>query len=145
VIVYFDTSALGPLLVVEAGSRPAPELWDGASRAASVRLLYPEARAALAQAQRTGRLSARQLRSAVRGLDDLYRQLDLVELDETLAEDAGDLAETHGLRGYDAVHLAAARRLDDAELVVATGDSALLTAARQLGLTTATTAVSSKL
>jgi predicted nucleic acid-binding protein len=139
VIVYFDTSALVPLLVVEAGSRAARELWDRASRVVSIRLLYPEARAALAQAQRNGRLTARQLRSAVRGLEDHYEQLDLVELDETLAHDAGDLAEAHGLRGYDAVHLAAARRLDDADLVVATGDAALLTAAQRLGLNTATT------
>jgi predicted nucleic acid-binding protein len=142
VIVYFDTSALVPLLVVEAGSRAARELWDRASRVVSIRLLYP-ARAALAQAQRNGRLTARQLRSAVRGLEDHYGQLDLVELDETLAKDAGELAEAHALRGYDAVHLAAARRLDDAELVVATGDAALLTAAHRLGLNTATTAASS--
>jgi predicted nucleic acid-binding protein len=140
VIVYFDTSALVPLLVVEAGSRAARELWDRASRVVSIRLLYPEARAALAQAQRNGRLTARQLRSAVRGLEGHYGQLDLVELDETLAHDAGDLAEAHALRWYDAVHLAAARRLDDADLVVAAGDSALLAAAQRLGLNTAATA-----
>jgi predicted nucleic acid-binding protein len=139
VIVYFDTTALVPLLVVEVGSRAARDLWDRASRVASVRLLYPEARAALAQAHRNGRLTARQLRSAVRGLEDHYEQLDLVELDETLAQDAGHLAEIHGLRGCDAVHLAAARRLDDADLVVATGDAALLTAAQRLELNTATT------
>jgi uncharacterized protein len=137
VIVYFDTSALVPLLVLEPGSPAARELWDEAPRVASVRLVYPEARAALAQARRTARVTSRQLRSAVRALDDHYEQLDLVELDETLAHQAGDLAETHGLRGYDAVHLAAARRLDDHELVVAAGDRLLLTAAARLGLGTA--------
>ena len=127
---------------MEAGSRtPAAKLGNRASRVASVRLLYPEARAALAQAQRNRRLTARQLRQdAVRGLEDHYEQLDLVELDETLAQDAGDLAEARGLRGHDAVRLAAARRLDDADLVVATGDTALLTAAKRLGLNTTTTA-----
>jgi len=137
VIVYFDTSALVPLLVFEPGSPAARELWDEASRVASVRLVYPEARAALAQARRSGRVTPRQLRSAVRALDDRYEQLDLVELDGTLAHRAGDLAETHGLRGYDAVHLAAAHRLDDHELVVAAGDRALLVAAADLGLATA--------
>lgn len=136
-IVYFDTSALVPLLVNEPGSPAARELWDSASRVASVRLVYPEARAALAQAQRTGRLTVRQLRSAVRALDDHYEQLDLVELDETLARHAGDLAETHRLRGYDAVHLAAAQRLEDDELVVAAGDRPVLAAAARLGLATA--------
>jgi predicted nucleic acid-binding protein len=137
VIVYFDTSALVPLLVVEPGSPTARQLWDEASRVASVRLVYPEARAALAQARRYGRVTARQLRSAVRALEDHYEQLDLVELDETLAHHAGDLAETHELRGYDAVHLAAAHRLDDPELVVAAGDRSLLAAAARLGLSTA--------
>lgn len=35
-------------------------------------------------------------------LDRLYEQLDLVELDAELAGEAGALAETHDLRGYDA-------------------------------------------
>jgi uncharacterized protein len=137
VIAYFDTSALVPLIVAELGSAAARELWDGASRVASVRLVYPEARAALAQARREGRLTARQLRPAVRALNDLYRQLDVVEVDETLAYHAGDLAEAHALRGYDAVHLAAAHWLEDADLVLAAGDRALLAAASRLGLTTA--------
>jgi uncharacterized protein len=137
VIAYFDTSALVPLIVAEPGSGAARELWDGASRVASVRLIYPEARAALAQARRENRISARQLRPAVQALDDRYLQLDVVEVDETLAHDAGELAEAHGLRGYDAVHLAAARRIDDGDLVMAAGDRALLVAANQLRLNTA--------
>ncbi|MCI0635809.1 MAG: type II toxin-antitoxin system VapC family toxin, partial [Actinobacteria bacterium] len=116
-ISYFDTSALVPLIVAESGSSAARELWDEASRVTSVRLVYPEARAALAQARREGRLTTRQLRSAVRALHDLYVQLDVVEIDEVLAHHAGELAEALGLRGYDAVHLAAAQRLDDVELV----------------------------
>jgi len=137
VIAYFDTSAVVPLLGAEPGSAAARELWDRASRVASVRLVYPEARAALAQAQRSGRLTAGQLRAAVRALEDRYEQLDLVELDETLAQHAGELAETYGLRGYDAVHLAAAARLSGDELVVVAGDRPLLAAGESLGLATA--------
>jgi uncharacterized protein len=137
-MAYFDTSALVPLIVAEPGSPVARDLWDSASRVESVCLVYPEARAALSQAGRNGRLTVRQLRSAVRALDDHYLQLDVVEVDEGLARHAGDLAETHDLRGYDAVHLAAAHRLDDAELVVAAGDRVLLAAASQLGLNTVT-------
>jgi len=138
VIVYFDTSALVPLLVAEPGSPGARELWDGASRVASVRLVYPETRAALAQARRDRRLTAGQLRAAVDALNDHYQQLDVVEVDEELVYNAGELAERQDLRGYDAVHLAAAQRLDDPELVVAAGDRALLGAANRLGLSTAT-------
>ncbi|MGH9267892.1 MAG: type II toxin-antitoxin system VapC family toxin, partial [Acidimicrobiales bacterium] len=111
-----------PLLVAEAGSARAAILWDEADRAVSIRLVYPEGRAALAQAQRLGRLTVRQLRAAVRELGARYQELDLVELDDVLARRAGHLAELHGLRGYDAVHLAAADRARDPDLVVVAGD-----------------------
>ena len=136
-IAYFDTSAVVPLLVAEPGSVRAATLWDGADRAVSVRLLYPEGRAALAQAQRLGRLTARQLRAAVAELEARYVELDLIELDDALARRAGHLAELHGLRGYDAMHLAAADRVRDPDLVVVAGDRALLTAAIAEGMATA--------
>ncbi len=66
-----------------------------------------------------------------------YRELDLVEIDAGLAHRAGDLAESHGLRGYDAVHLAAAIRVDEPGTVFATGDPALLGAAERAGMATA--------
>jgi predicted nucleic acid-binding protein len=78
VIAYFDTSAVVPLLVVEAGSPRAAALWDGADRVVSARLVYPEGRAALAQAHRLGRLTARQLRATVTEFDSRYEELDLV-------------------------------------------------------------------
>jgi uncharacterized protein len=129
VIAYFDTSAVVPLLVVESGSARAATLWDGADRVVSARLVYPEGRAALAQAHRLGRLTSRQLRAAVNEFESRYEEFDLVEVDDPLARHAGQLAEAHGLRGYDAVHLAAAHRVRDPDLVVVAGDQALLVAA----------------
>jgi predicted nucleic acid-binding protein len=134
VIAYFDTSAVVPLLVVEAGSTRAAVLWDGADRVVSARLVYPEGRAALALAHRLGRLTARQLRAAVAELDSKYEEFDLVEVDDMLARRAGHLAEAHGLRGYDAVHLAAADRVRNPDLVVVAGDGALLAAAATEGI-----------
>src|SRR5207244_7507343 len=72
VIAYFDTSAVVPLLVAERGSALVASLWDGADRAVSGRVAYPEARAALAQAHRLGRLTARQLRDAGHALGSLF-------------------------------------------------------------------------
>ena len=137
-IVYFDTSALIPLLVEEPASEAASELWDHADRVVSVRLLYPEARAALAQAQRMQRLSPAQLETAVKQLESLVRQLDHIEVTSELASRAGELAETEALRGYDAAHLAAAETISDADLVVAAADNALRAAARKQGFATAT-------
>lgn len=136
-IAYFDTSAVVPLLVLEDGSARAAALWDGADRVVSARLVYPEGRAALAQAHRLGRLTARRLRAAVDELDARYEELDIVEIDDDLARHAGLLAELHSLRCYDAVHLAAADRIRDPDLVVVAGDGALLAAATAAGMTIA--------
>ncbi len=134
---YFDTSAVIPLLVEEPTSPAVAELWAAATRLVTVRLLYPEARAALARARRDGRLGGRQHRAAVAGLGQLDEQFDHVELTAELAARAGDLAEAEALRGYDAVHLAAAELAADDELVMVTGDAALRSAARRLGIATA--------
>jgi predicted nucleic acid-binding protein len=133
-IAYFDTSAVVPLLIAEPGSARAASLWDGADRAVSVRLIYLETRAALAQATRLGRLTARQLRDAVNGFDSLFEEIDLVEVDDVLARRAGQLAEVRQLRGYGAVHLAAAERVRDPNVVVIAGDGALLEAAAAEGM-----------
>ena len=133
-IAYFDTSAIVPLLIAEPGSERAASLWNSSDRAVSVRLFYPEARAALAQAGRLGRLSARNLRAAVDQLDALVEEMDIVEVDEPLARRAGDLSEAHRLRGYDAVHLAAAERLRDPDVVLVAGDGALLEAGTAAGI-----------
>jgi uncharacterized protein len=137
VIAYFDTSAVVPLLIAESGSARAASLWDGADRVVSVRLLYPEARAALAQAERLGRLTARQLRAAVAELESLFEEIDLVEVDGALARRAGELAEVRHLRGHDAVHLAAADRVHDPGVVVIAGNGALLEAAAAEGMAVA--------
>jgi uncharacterized protein len=137
VIAYFETSAVVPLVIAEPGSTRAASLWDSADRVVSVRLVYPETRAALAQAERLGRLTARHLRDAVAEFDSLFEEIDLVEVDDALARRAGELAEVRRLRGYDAVHLAAADRIRDPNVVMIAGDSALLDAATAEGMTVA--------
>jgi uncharacterized protein len=108
VIAYFDTSAIIPLIINEPSSDRCNRVWDESSRVVSVRLLYPEARAALAKAERMGRLSA--------------------------AHRGGELAQAHGLRGHDAVHLAAASAVADSDVVLVTGDSDLAKAANSIGI-----------
>lgn len=133
-IAYFDTSAVVPLLIEEVGTSRCEEHWSAADRLVSVRLLRVEAHAALAQATRQDRLTAQQLRSAVRALDTLIAQLDVLDIDDDLTRSAAEVAERHGLRAYDAVHLAAALAVDDEDLVLVTGDHALASAAAAAGL-----------
>jgi len=136
-IVYFDTSGILPILIEEPSSEVASRLWDEADRVASSRLVYAEARAALAMAHRMDRVDREGLRTAVREFEALHNQLDVVEVTEELVRGAGELAEQFGLRGYDAVHLASARTLADPEFVLAAGDQNLLDAARALEIATA--------
>lgn len=137
-IAYFDTSAVVPLLVREPTTDRCTRFWDDATRIVSTRLVYPETCAALARAVRMRRLTALQLKAATAALDDLVEQVDIVEIVAELAHLAGRLAQRHGLRGYDAVHLAAGVAIADTDVVFVTGDFDLADAARAEGLATAT-------
>jgi uncharacterized protein len=131
VITYIDTSVLIKLLIEEVGTGEAGQIWDAPDVLVSVRIGYAEARAALAAALRQKRISAAVFRSASAGLDELWSQVTVVEIDEDLTRSAGDLADTHGLRGYDAVHLAAALRVEAD--VFSSADRRLCDAASALG------------
>ena len=133
-IAYFDTSALIPLLIEEPLSNLAERVWQRASWVASARLSYVEARAGLARACRTERISPAELREAVEGLETLHGQMHQVEITAALVEKAGRLAEELALRAYDAIQLTAAASLDIDDLVVLTGDRRLAAAAQTLGL-----------
>ena len=108
--VYFDTSAFMKLLIQEPGSVPAVQAWQAADWVASSRLLYAEARAALAMARRQGRLSNAQHASAKGALTDHWLDVHVIEVTEPVVQEAGDLADDQALRGFDAVHLASALR-----------------------------------
>lgn len=138
-IVYFDTSAFVPLLVQERSSAACGQLWDEADDVATSRLTFVESAAALAAALRLDRVTRRQHDAARLRLTDLWQGLDLVELDPHLMLAAADATAVHALRGYDAVHFAAAATLEQADLVAATGDRRLLEAWRDAGITVADT------
>ena len=132
-ITYIDTSVLLKLLVDdEVGTEPAQRLWLESDFVVCAEIGYAEARAALASARRGGRLDSDELSTAKAELDTLWSQLDVVPVTTELVRVAGDLAELEGMRGYDAVHLAAA--LASKATVVATADSHLLSAAQHRGL-----------
>ena len=133
-IAYFDTSAIVPLIINEDSTDLFSRVWNESSRVLSVRLLYPEARAALAKAERMGRLSATQRSTAVVELESIIAEVDQIEVTEALARRGGELAQAYGLRGYDAVHLAAASAVADSDVVLVTGDSVLANAANSIGI-----------
>jgi predicted nucleic acid-binding protein len=131
-ITYVDTSALIKLVIEEEGSDRVELVWGAADALASASLVVVEARAALAAATRAGRLTRPQHREAKAALADVLPDLHLVSVTDDLIRRASDLAEDDALRGYDAVHLAAALRVDAS--VVASADDALCQAAMRRGL-----------
>ena len=135
-IGYLDTSAFVPLLVAEPGSPACRRFWDDADAVVSCRLLYVETAAALAQALRMARLDKDQYERARHLLDALWAEVEVIELDELLAVAAAEAAHALGLRGYDAVHCAAAEQLADEDMVAASGDRRLLEAWSERGLST---------
>jgi len=134
VIAYLDTSALVPLVVAEPTSPRCRRVWDEAEAVLSVELAYVETAAALARARRMGRLTTDQHREALRRWDDLWDQVVALPVDPRLVRTAAGLAAVHGLRGYDAVHCAAAAQHADSGVVATAGDRDLLGAWRASGL-----------
>jgi len=123
--------------VDEPGSPAVEELWEEVDRRISSRLLYPEARAALAAAGRAGRVDVDALDAALAELDRLWSGTEDIELSPEIAARAGDLAQDLALRGGDAVHLATAEAVIDEDDVVACADVRLADGARALGLAVA--------
>jgi len=111
VILYVDTSALVKVYVEEDGTLAVLARVDHAEAVATALVTYAEARAALARHRREGGITGADLRRAVRELDRDWRAYNVVDLSDALVHSAGALAERHALRGYDAVHLAAALEL----------------------------------
>ena len=131
-ITYVDASSLLKLVIEEEGSDRAEMVWDAADALASVTLVVVEARAALAAAARGARLTPDQHEEAKTALSELTGDLHLVEVTDDLILRAADLAEVETLRGYDAVHLAAALHLEAA--VLTSADEALCEAAARNGM-----------
>jgi predicted nucleic acid-binding protein len=133
-LVYFDSSAFVKLLVEEAGSGLAAELWDGSDAAVASRLAYPEVRAALAAAARNHDLEDHDLDSAEQAWDNYWAATRPVELTVAVEQHAGQLARSQALRGADAVHLASALAVRDPDLVVAVWDRRLHAGIQAAGL-----------
>ena len=131
-ITYVDTSTLLKLLIEENGSEQAEVIWNAADVLASAALVVVEARAALAAAARGGRITRAGHREAKAALGDLVEGLTMVQVTERLLAEAATLAEQEALRGYDAVHLAAALLVE--ARVLTSADSELCDAATRRGI-----------
>jgi len=74
-------------------------------------MAYAESRAAFARARREARLSPQIYRRIVEAFVEDWPRYISVAITDGLVKDAGDLAASRALRGYDALHLASALSL----------------------------------
>jgi len=137
VILYFDTSALIKRYLREPESLVVREAAATAAACVVCRIAWAEAMAVFARRQREMPADAAALERACRQLRADWPRFQIVEVTQTLVELAGDLADAFELRGYDSVHLAAAKTLHDAsggQVRFACFDARLQKAAKVLGM-----------
>ncbi|MDX2193536.1 MAG: type II toxin-antitoxin system VapC family toxin [Gemmatimonadales bacterium] len=136
-ILYLDASALVKRYVAEAGSADVARLIGEAEAVGTGLLSRAEVTAALAKAVRTKVLTRRAATVARRRFEGDWPSLVRLQVGEPLVARAAALAWEHGLRGYDATHLAAAalwQEVAGRPVTVATYDRQLWAAARGVGL-----------
>jgi predicted nucleic acid-binding protein len=108
VILYCDTSTLLKLYINEDQTDQVIQSVNEASAVLTHLIAYAELRASLAKAQRMGRITKNELQDLTRDVDEDWRTFHILTVGQGLVSSAGAMAEHHGLRGYDSVHLAAA-------------------------------------
>lgn len=135
-ILYLDTSSLAKLYVYEAFSDDVRALVEAAQVVTTSRVAYPEMRAALARRRRDRTLRPRDFAEARRAFEAEWSSYLVLEVTAAICQDAGDLAERYGLRGFDGIHLASfadvARGAAGAEVRFSSFDTRLNRAARLL-------------
>ena len=143
-ILYLDTSALVKLIIREDGTADAVAWFERADLIASSVITYAEACSALGQNDRRRAGTPSRLSEWLIALDEHWREVMRVPVAEW---PAGKLALAHGLRGMDAVQLAAAITLRErlrggttgtpaADVAFAAFDRRLLEAAEHEGFAT---------
>lgn len=137
-ILYLETSRLVKLYVREPDSGEVREAVGSADVVATSIVAYAEARAAFARKLRERGLSKEAHDSVKVSLAADWPRFFVLNVTGTTVAAAGDLAERHALRGFDALHLAAALDLRSAAggspVTFSTADQRLAAAARLEGL-----------
>jgi predicted nucleic acid-binding protein len=111
VILYLDTSSLVKLYVEETASADVQGLVGSSEVTGTSLIAYAEARAAFARRFRENAFSNRDYNRLRSRFDSDWKNFLSIHVTRDIVRMAGDLAEKHGLRGFDAVHLASALTL----------------------------------
>jgi predicted nucleic acid-binding protein len=110
-IVYSDTSSAVKLYVEEFDSEKIRGVARNAAAISTARIAYAEARSAFARKQKEDGFPPSVLRRIVEDLNRDWESYFVIEITDGLIRFAGDIAERYLVRGFDAIHLAAAVHL----------------------------------
>jgi predicted nucleic acid-binding protein len=132
--LYADSSSLLKVYLEEAHSDEVARLIASATTVVTSAIALVEIRAAVARAVRDRRLTKTEHEQARERLSQDWTTVVTVRVDERILRLAADLAERHGLRALDGIHLASFQqvleRTDDLEF--SSFDERLVKAARKL-------------
>lgn len=107
-MTYADSSVIVKRYYEEPGSDRVRARWALSERVFTSRVAYAEVHAALARKRREGGLSATLYRRSATAFEAQWPAYDHVHVDSTTLAHVRRLVRRYPLRGYDALHLAAA-------------------------------------
>ncbi|MFB3115402.1 MAG: type II toxin-antitoxin system VapC family toxin [Nitrospirales bacterium] len=131
-MIYFDTSALIKIFVLEKGSEQALRLAQDHFPPATAAIAYAEIYSGFNRRKREGYVSAKQYTKLSQQFEEHWTTFTRIELIGEVLALARVLLERHPLRAMDAIHLASAMSLQKGiqePLQFAAADNRLLEAA----------------
>ena len=138
-ILYLDTSALVKRYFQEPYSEEVVSKWQAATEIVTSAVAYAETMASIYRKKREANLKGTLFRSIVESFHSDWKSFIRVEVTEDLNEYIHKIVSAHPLRGFDAIHLASARVVQEKlaeDFVFACFDTSLACAARSEGLNT---------
>ena len=135
--LYLDTSALIKLYAIEPGASDVRALIQQVDLFATARITRAEMAAALAKSIRMKIASRQQANRNFVAFQSDWPAIFCIEVSEIVVNQATLWAWDYNLRGYDAIHLAAAgvwQKAIDETVTIATFDRQLWTIAQQVSL-----------
>jgi predicted nucleic acid-binding protein len=136
-IIYLDTSALLKLYIQEKQSDDVYRLINSSENTGTSIITYTEMAAAMSKAVRMRLISEDEAKETWNKFSREWPELNRLRISSQMTERAAALAWQFGLRGYDAIHLAAALTWQETlemPVSLATFDRLLWSAGQQAGI-----------
>ncbi len=106
--IYLDTSALVKLYIQEDGSDIVNNHKDRATIVSTSRIAYAEALSAFVRCRDEKVLLKKDYDKCITSFKSDWEMYFVIEVSEKIVEIAGNLIESHSIRGFDSIHLASA-------------------------------------